>query len=123
MISYMTPGQGYLIINREIVSEDVEDFEYTPLPKYPGKYQLDCLILPISVYCTDRFKNTFFFTLLMYICLLLLCLFFCLLVVIFILFFIFDFLYICFYATLGPFIVLSEPNEEALLRKFIRSIL
>ena len=37
MISYMTPGQGYLIINREIVSEDVEDFEYTPLPKYPGK--------------------------------------------------------------------------------------
>ena len=37
MISYMTPGQGYLIINREIVSEEVEDFEYTPLPKYPGK--------------------------------------------------------------------------------------
>lgn len=37
MISYMTPGQGYLITNREIVSEDVPDFEYTPLPKYPGK--------------------------------------------------------------------------------------
>lgn len=33
----MTPGQGYLITNREIVSEDVPDFEYTPLPKYPGK--------------------------------------------------------------------------------------
>ena len=38
MISYMTPGQGYLITNREIVSEDVPDFEYTPLPKYPGNF-------------------------------------------------------------------------------------
>lgn len=36
MISYMTPNQGYLIINREIVSKDVEDFEYTPKPHYPG---------------------------------------------------------------------------------------
>ena len=27
MISYMVDGQGYLIINREIVSEDIEDFE------------------------------------------------------------------------------------------------
>ena len=38
MISYMLPGQGYLIINREVVSEDVSDFEYTPLPKYPGPF-------------------------------------------------------------------------------------
>lgn len=30
MISYMLGTQGYLIINREIVSEDIEDFEYTP---------------------------------------------------------------------------------------------
>jgi DNA polymerase epsilon subunit 1 len=37
MISYMVAGQGYLIINREVVSEDVDDFEYTPLSKYPGK--------------------------------------------------------------------------------------
>jgi DNA polymerase epsilon subunit 1 len=36
MISYMTAGQGYLIINREVVSEDIDDFEYTPMPKYPG---------------------------------------------------------------------------------------
>ena len=35
MISYMTPGQGYLLINREIVSEDIE---YTPSPKYPGPF-------------------------------------------------------------------------------------
>jgi DNA polymerase epsilon subunit 1 len=38
MISYMTPGQGYLLINREVVSEDVADFEYTPMPKYPGPF-------------------------------------------------------------------------------------
>lgn len=36
MISYMTKGQGYLIINREIVSKDVLDFEYTPKPNFPG---------------------------------------------------------------------------------------
>lgn len=38
MISYMCDGQGYLIINREIVSEDIEDFEYTPKPEYPGPF-------------------------------------------------------------------------------------
>ena len=38
MISYMLDGQGYLIINREIVSEDVEDFEYTPKPEYQGPF-------------------------------------------------------------------------------------
>lgn len=31
-------AQGYLIINREIVSEDVEDFEYTPKPEYEGPF-------------------------------------------------------------------------------------
>lgn len=36
MISYMLDGQGYLIINREIVSEDVDSFEYTPKPQYQG---------------------------------------------------------------------------------------
>ncbi|KAL9963852.1 hypothetical protein ACROYT_G027403 [Oculina patagonica] len=38
MISYMIDGQGYLIINREIVSEDIEDFEYTPKPEYEGQF-------------------------------------------------------------------------------------
>lgn len=38
MISYMVSGQGYLLINREIVSEDVDDFEYTPSPKFPGPF-------------------------------------------------------------------------------------
>lgn len=34
MVSYMISGQGYLIVNRQIVSADVEDFEYTPRPEY-----------------------------------------------------------------------------------------
>lgn len=51
MISYMTPGQGYLITNREIVSADVDDFEYTPLPKYPGtaSYFLPSLFRTTSI--------------------------------------------------------------------------
>jgi len=32
MISYMLDGAGFLLINREIVSADVPDFEYTPDP-------------------------------------------------------------------------------------------
>ncbi|KAJ1677332.1 DNA polymerase epsilon catalytic subunit, partial [Spiromyces aspiralis] len=38
MISYMIDGQGYLITNREIVSEDIDDFEYTPKAEYPGPF-------------------------------------------------------------------------------------
>jgi DNA polymerase epsilon subunit 1 len=40
MISYMIDGQGYLIINRQCVSEDIEDFEYTPKPEYEGPFQI-----------------------------------------------------------------------------------
>lgn len=40
MISYMVDGQGYLIINRECVSEDIEDFEFTPKPEYPGPFKI-----------------------------------------------------------------------------------
>lgn len=38
MISYMIEGQGFLITNREIVSQDIEDFEYTPRPEYEGLF-------------------------------------------------------------------------------------
>ncbi|KAI0826611.1 DUF1744-domain-containing protein [Trametes gibbosa] len=38
MISYMIDGQGYLITNRDIVSEDIEDFEYTPKDGYEGPF-------------------------------------------------------------------------------------
>ena len=38
MISYMIDGQGFLITNRDIVSEDIEDFEYTPKEGYEGPF-------------------------------------------------------------------------------------
>ena len=38
MISYMVDCQGYLIVNRDIVTEDIDNFEYTPKPKYPGPF-------------------------------------------------------------------------------------
>lgn len=38
MISYMIDGQGYLITNREIISRDVDDFEYTPKPEFEGNF-------------------------------------------------------------------------------------
>lgn len=40
MISYMVDGQGYLIINREVVSRDVQDFEYSPKPEYEGPFKV-----------------------------------------------------------------------------------
>lgn len=40
MISYMIDGQGFLITNREIVSEDIDDFEYTPKPEYQGPFMI-----------------------------------------------------------------------------------
>ncbi|DBA81285.1 TPA: hypothetical protein ACH3X2_006902 [Trebouxia sp. C0005] len=38
MISYMVDRQGYLIVNREVVSEDINDFEYTPKPEFEGPF-------------------------------------------------------------------------------------
>lgn len=38
MISYMVDGKGFLITNREIVSEDIEDFEYSPTDEYEGHF-------------------------------------------------------------------------------------
>ncbi|CAK7894119.1 DNA polymerase epsilon catalytic subunit A [[Candida] anglica] len=40
MISYMIDGEGFLITNRSIVSQDIEDFEYTPKPEYPGNFTI-----------------------------------------------------------------------------------
>ncbi|CDK26846.1 unnamed protein product [Kuraishia capsulata CBS 1993] len=40
MISYMIDGEGFLITNREIISQDIEDFEYTPKPEYPGLFAI-----------------------------------------------------------------------------------
>lgn len=38
MISYMIDGQGYLIVNREIVAEDIEDFEYKGNDECHGEF-------------------------------------------------------------------------------------
>ena len=40
MISYMIAGQGYLIVNRDIVSKDIEELEYTPMSKFPGPFKV-----------------------------------------------------------------------------------
>lgn len=40
MISYMVEDQGYLILSRDVVSQDVQDFEYTPKPSYPGPFKI-----------------------------------------------------------------------------------
>ncbi|KAG6467056.1 hypothetical protein ZIOFF_075134 [Zingiber officinale] len=40
MISYMIDGQGFLIINRECVGEDIEDLEYTPKPEFEGCFKV-----------------------------------------------------------------------------------
>jgi len=40
MISYMIDGQGFLITNREVVSEDIADFDYTPKPEYSGPFMI-----------------------------------------------------------------------------------
>jgi hypothetical protein len=36
MISYMIDKRGFLIVNREVVSEDIADFEYTPKAEFQG---------------------------------------------------------------------------------------
>ena len=40
MISYMIDKKGYLIINREVVGDDVRDFEYTPKPEFEGPFKI-----------------------------------------------------------------------------------
>lgn len=40
MISYMLDRQGYLIVNRDIVPQDVTPFEYTPLPDFHGPFEI-----------------------------------------------------------------------------------
>ena len=40
MISYMLDQQGYLIVNRELVAEDIRDFEYTPKAEFVGPFRV-----------------------------------------------------------------------------------
>ena len=49
MISYMIDGQGFLIVNREIVSEDIDDFEYNPKDEYEGPFTVFNEVDEVSV--------------------------------------------------------------------------
>jgi DNA polymerase epsilon subunit 1 len=40
MISYMADRKGYLIVNREVVGGDIEDFEFTPKPEFEGPFEV-----------------------------------------------------------------------------------
>jgi len=40
MISYMVDGWGFLITNWEVISEDIDDFEYTPTPEFEGWFTI-----------------------------------------------------------------------------------
>lgn len=40
MVSAMCNGQGYLIVNRAIVSEDIDDFEYSPSDEIRGCFRI-----------------------------------------------------------------------------------
>jgi DNA polymerase epsilon subunit 1 len=53
MISYMIDGQGFLITNRSIVSEDIADFDYTPKPEYEGPFII--FNEPDEKACIERF--------------------------------------------------------------------
>ena len=45
MISYMIDKQGYLIINREVVGGDIDNFEYTPKPEFEGDSHQSAVML------------------------------------------------------------------------------
>ena len=40
MISYMVAGKGFLIVSRSVVGADIEPFEYTPKPQFPGHFTI-----------------------------------------------------------------------------------
>lgn len=41
MISYIIDGSGFLITNRDIVSQDIKNFEYAPREDYDvGEFQV-----------------------------------------------------------------------------------
>jgi DNA polymerase epsilon subunit 1 len=91
MISYMVNGQGFLIISRAVVSQDIDNFEYTPKRKFLLLFPLSSQYLPVLVFyhlsiIAFSFKNkkkqkTAQFP--------------------------------------GPFTIFNERNEEALIRRFL----
>lgn len=65
MISYMVDGHGFLIVNRQIISEDIEDFEYTPKPEFEGSFHIfneadeKGLLLRFAEHCRELRVNVF----------------------------------------------------------------
>ena len=39
-ISYMIDGKGVLLVNRQIFSKNISDFEYSPLPQMKGEFHI-----------------------------------------------------------------------------------
>lgn len=65
MISYVFNGQGFLIVNRSVVSEDIDSFEYSPKPEFECEFtvfnEIDekALLLKFSEHCKQLKVNVF----------------------------------------------------------------
>ena len=65
LISYMIDGDGYLITNRNIIPEDIEDFQYTPKPEFDGHFQIfnekdeESLLKRFISHCKEVRPNVF----------------------------------------------------------------
>ena len=65
LISYMIDGDGYLITNRNIIPEDIEDFQYTPKPEFDGHFQIfnekdeEGLLKRFVMHCKEVRPNVF----------------------------------------------------------------
>ena len=65
LISYMIDGDGYLITNRDIISEDIDDFQYMPKPEFDGYFHIfnekdeAALLKRFINHCKERRPNIF----------------------------------------------------------------
>ena len=65
LISYMIDGDGFLITNRSIISEEIEDFQYTPKPEFDGHFHIfnekdeEGLLKRFVLHCRERRPNIF----------------------------------------------------------------
>ncbi|MCQ2815864.1 MAG: DUF1744 domain-containing protein, partial [archaeon] len=65
LISYMIDGDGFLIVNRSIIPEDIEDFDYSPKPEFQGHFVVfnekdeEALLKRFVAHCKERRPNIF----------------------------------------------------------------